>query len=221
MVKLAAIARSLPELEEVFIINTRFGAPPDFRSLKSLTVLRLIDTNITVFPPLPQSLKVLDLQEEENIGWSLPHITASPLPNLETLWVSGHTTIENAYLLAILAPSLEKDCLRSLNIDLCPRLDFHSLAWLVKRGENLEQLSIRRNITVTDETLKEITKFKKLRILDMQACPFISAIGLTHVLNGSPGALRRVYISQDYISDTDKAQLAAKSGVRIMDNCVW
>ena len=86
---------------------------------------------------------------------------------------------------------MEKNSSRSLDLYSCLGLNFHSLDWLVKHGQNLEELTIRGNKTVTDETLKEVMKFKKLRYLNLWGCS-ISSTGLMHVVNDSQGKLREV-----------------------------
>ena len=139
---------------------------------------------------------MLDLKKHPRIEWSLQEITASPLPNLETLRLDNKT-LENFHLLAILSPSLEKHCLRSLDLCSCLGLKFHSLDWLEKHGQNLVELRITGNTTVTDETLKEVMKFKKLRYLNLWGCT-ISCTGLMQVVNGSQGKLREVVFGKGF-----------------------
>ena len=157
---------------------------------------------------------MLSLDANENIQWSMQEIAASPLPNLETLKVRSCHQIENKYVLAILAPSLEKRSLRSLSLIGCHSLNFQSFGWLVKHGENLEKLVISQSRAVTDEALKEVMKFKMLRYLNLTGCD-ISPNGLMNVLNGSLGTLREVVISPRLGNDTEVTRLAAKSGVKI------
>ena len=178
-------------------------------------MLCLFGSQIKAFPPLPESIRVLSLDTNENIKWSMQEIAALPLPNLETLKVGSCPLIQNEHVLAILAPSLEKRSLRSLSLPGCHSLDFHSFDWLLRHGENLEKLVIVANsCAVTDEALKEVMKFKMLRYLDLSGCD-ISLIGLMNVVNGSLGALREVVISCRLAKDTAVTQLAAKSGVKI------
>ena len=89
-------------------------------------------------------------------------------------------------MLAILEPSLKKRSLRSLRVYGCPRLGFNSPEWLVSHGENLEELEIRYNSTVTNEVLEKVTKFKKLRYLGVSYSG-ISDTGLVNVVNGFAG----------------------------------
>ena len=201
-------------LEEVHLYISSFTSPLDFKSLESLSVLSVVGTEITAFPSLPESIRVLSLDGNENIQWSMQEIAASPLPNLETLKVGWCQRIKNEHVLAILAPSLEKCSLRYLSLDACHSLDFHSIEWLVKHGKNLEKLVIRESRAITDEALKEVMKFNMLRYLDVTHCD-ISPNGLMNVLNGSLGALREVAISCCLGNDTDATRLAVKSGVKI------
>ena len=191
-----------------------FSSTVDFKSLESLSVLVLYRSRITVFPLLPESIRVLDISENSTIRWSFPDLANSPLPNLESFKVDYNPLIKNAHVLAILAPSLEKRSLRSLSLHMCPNMDFDSLEWLMKHGENLEELSIGGNTTVADVMSKEVAKFQKLRYLGL---PYsgISGIGLLNVVNGSPGALREVDISGCMNIGLDAVQLAAKSGVKL------
>lgn len=94
-------------------------------------------------------------------------------------------------------------------------MDFNSLEWLVKHGENLAELKLAQNSNVTDEALKEVSKLKRLRYLDLSGCG-ISGLGLMNVANGSPGLSRAVDISGCRNIDSDAVQLAAKSGVMII-----
>ena len=150
------------------------------------------------------------------LQWSLQEIAASPLPNLETLMVNDSALIEKAHVLEILAPSLVKRSLRSLSLTRCQRVDFQSLEWLAKHGENLEELAIGDNSTVTDEALQVVTKFKKLSYLDLHRSQ-ISPTGLMGVVNGSLAALRELNISWCRNIDTDAAQVAATCGVKIIN----
>ena len=84
----------------------------------------------------------------------------------------------------------------------------------MKHGENLKALTIGSNTTVTDEVLKEMAKFKKLRYLGLHFSG-ISAVGLLNVVNGSPRVLREVNISGCTKISSDAVQLAAKSGVKL------
>ena len=201
-------------LEEVHLFLSSFKSPLDFKSLESLAVLCLVGSQIKAFPPLPELIRVLSLDSNENIQWSMRENAVSPLPNLETLEVDGCLLIENEHVLAVLAPSLEKRSLQSLSLAGCHSPDFHSFEWLVKHGENLEKLVIADSCAVTDEALKDLMKFKMLRYLDLSGCD-ISLIGLMYVVNGSLGALREVVISRRLGKETDATQLAAKSGVKI------
>ena len=157
---------------------------------------------------------MLILDANENIQWSMQEITASPLPNLETLKVACCQQIVNKHVLAILAPSLAQRSLRSLSLVGCHRLNFHSFDWLVKHCVNLEKLAITLSRTVTDEALKEVIKFNMLRYLNLTGCD-ISPNGLMNVLNGLPGALREIVISPSLGNVTEVTRLAAKSGVKI------
>ena len=148
------------------------------------------------------------------IRWSLQDIANSPLPNLVSFRVTYDPQIENAHVLAILAPSLKKRSLRSLDFSSCSAMDLHSLEWLVTHGNNLEELAIGDNSAVTDEMLIEVTNFKRLRYLDLSKCG-ISRFGLMNVVNGSSGALREVNISECRRIDSDAVQLVKKSGLKI------
>ena len=207
----------LPRLEEVEFANTSLSStsPVDFRSLKSLSVLTFHTTWTPAFPLLPESIRVLDISRNSRIRWSLQDLAASPLPNLESFTADNNPQIENAHVLAILAPSLEKCSLRSLSLCRCLSMDFNSLEWLVKHGENLAELKLAQNSNVTDEALKEVSKLKRLRYLDLSGCG-ISGLGLMNVANGSPGLSRAVDISGCRNIDWDAVQLATKSGVMII-----
>lgn len=158
-------------------------------------MLALYQTKTPTFPLLLESMRALNISDNPMIRWSVHGVAASPLPNLESLRTDSNPDITNAHVLAILAPSLKKNSLRSLSVDTCPDMDFSSLAWLIKRSENLENLAIGGNGTVTDEVLKEVAGFKKLECLDLTFSG-ISSTGLMNVVNGSgtsTGGCRSVY----------------------------
>ena len=194
----------------------RFFYPTvDFRPLDSLSVLVLKWSRTMTFPLLPESIRVLDISQHSSIRWSVRCLAASPLPNLESFTADNNPDIKNVHVLAILAPSLEKRSLRSLSLDGCQSMDFNPLEWLMKHGENLESLRIGGNSTVTDEALKEVAGFKKLRYLGLSTCG-ISGTGLMNVVYGSsPGMLREVDVSGCLNIGWDEVQSAKKSGVNI------
>lgn len=187
----------------------------DFRSLESLSVLVLKSTQTPSFPPLPKSIRVLDISENQKIQWSLQDLVASTLPNLESFKVDDNPEIENVHVSVILAPSWKNNSLRSLSLKNCPKMDFHSLEWLMRHGESIEELSIGGNSTITDEVLKEVAKLGKLRYLELYHCG-ISGIGLMSVVNGSLGALREVRIFGCKDISSYCVQLAAESGVKVI-----
>ena len=93
-------------------------------------------------------------------------------------------------------------------------MDFNSLEWLVKHGENLERLGIGGNSTVRDEMSKEVAKFKKLRYLGLHYSK-ISSIGVMNVINCLPGVLREVSISSCMNIGLEAFELATKFGVKL------
>ena len=192
-----------------------FCSTVDFRPLESLSTLAFVSTLTSAFPLLPQSIRILDISGNCMIRWPLQDLAASPLPNHKSL-TAGNSYIAKVNVLAILEPSLEKRSLRSLSLHRCPRVEFNSLKWLMKHSENLERLAIGGNDTVTDGMLKEVAMFRNLRYLDLSRCG-ISGIGLMNVVYGSPGALREVNVSECINIGLDAVQLAAKSGVKILN----
>lgn len=163
----------------------------DFSALEDLRVLTLVRTTfLELLPLLPPAVQKLDLSENPNLICTLADIAASPLPNLEFFSIGSNPKIKNGIILALLEPSLEHRRLRVLKMNMCPRLDFDSLDWLLDlgHGEMLEELAVAGNFTFGDQVSKELGKVKALKRLDVSNTR-ISGIGVLNLLSRSGNAI--------------------------------
>lgn len=189
----------------------------DFSALEDLRVLTLVRTSfLELLPLLPPAIQKLDLSENPNLFCTLENITASPLPNLEYLSVGSNPKIKNGILLALLEPSLEHHRLRVLKMNMCPRLDFDSLDWLLDlgHGENLEELAVAGNFTFGDQVSKELGRVKVLKRLDVSNTR-ISGIGVLNLLSRSESTIEWVCLDGCEYVGHDAVQKFKGMGVSV------
>lgn len=208
----------LPELRELELLDWLGNHTQlDFSALKDLRVLTLAGmVFLKLLPLLPPTVQKLDLSGNPNLVCTLGDIAASPLPNLEHLSICSNPKIRNEIVLALLEPSLEHHRLRVLRMNMCPRLDFDSLDWLLDlgHGEMLEELAVGGNPTFGDQVSKELGKAKALKRLDVSSTK-ISGIGVLNLVSRSGNVIESVCLDGCQYVGYDATQKFRGMGVSV------
>lgn len=214
---LPALVAHLPELRELEVseYGPRQTDQLDLTAAPHLTVLRLRKVAITVLPLLPRTIKHLTLARLPNLNIVPDDILKSPLPALQELDLSYNPNIRKNTLLLL----LDSVSPRKLVLDMCPRLDFGAVDWLLPCGSKLEELSVVGNSTFGDSVSKEMAGFKMLKRLDIGNTK-ITGIGLLNLIRmsqkeGSWGGLQ--YVGCDMCEGVghDAVDVARKMGVTV------
>ncbi|CUS15177.1 unnamed protein product [Tuber aestivum] len=154
----------------------------DFTPLPHLATLHYSQPSRPRYPLLPSSIASLTITETF-ATYTTPDLLSSPLPSLHSLSFDTSPSLTTETLTTILSPPTPIECLTTLRLEMCPKLDFTAVfAFLRESGlaEHLQTMSVKGNAAFQDELSVEFTAFVGLRSVDV-GFTGVSGVGVLNI----------------------------------------